>query len=158
MSGRARLTGLVVIAAVALGGSAFAAPGGTGGGGGGPSGPGGAGSGSLTQDMDRARDMTRDQKRLHQTDDIYGSEVMTMEERNRYQRRIQSLRSQAERAQFETQHRAEMRKRAKTRGVTLAEPNRPDAGAAGGGAGAGGGDLDQDRTRDRDRIQDPDRD
>jgi hypothetical protein len=73
---------------------------------------------------------------------IYGSQLMTPEERTAYRTRMRGAKTQAERDQIRAEHHAAMQARAKEKGVTL--PDQPRAGGgrrggAGKGAGAGGG-------------------
>lgn len=83
---------------------------------------------------------------------IYGSHLMTPQERNEYQNRMRELKTQEERAQFRKEHHAKMQERAKERGMTLpAEPpaqgrgmgprsgDRPGMGAGPSPAPGGGG-------------------
>jgi len=74
-----------------------------------------------------------------QDNQIYGSQLMTQQERNEYRARIQSAKTEQEREQIRKQHHEQMQVRAKERGVTLpAEP--PPRGMGGGmGPGYGGG-------------------
>jgi hypothetical protein len=53
---------------------------------------------------------------------VYGSELMTLEERNAYTETMRSAKTPEERLKLRDDHRAEMQKRAKVRGVTLPEP------------------------------------
>jgi hypothetical protein len=94
---------------------------------------------ALAQDRDRTQDQTRDQIRDR---DIYGSQLMTQQERNEYRQRMQQARTAEERERIRVEHHERMKVRAKERGVTLpdqppARPGRPMG--PGGGAGPGGG-------------------
>jgi hypothetical protein len=74
---------------------------------------------------------------------IYGSQLMTQQERNEYRARMRSLRTAQEREQFRFEHHERMRERARARGITL--PDEPPArggrgmGPGGQGMGPGGG-------------------
>jgi hypothetical protein len=73
--------------------------------------------------------------------DIYGSQLMTQQERNEYRQRMQQAQTAQERERVRAEHHQRMLARAKERGVTLpdqprAQPGRPMA--PGGGAGPGG--------------------
>jgi hypothetical protein len=68
---------------------------------------------------------------------IYGGELMTPEERNAYAEKMRNAKTQDERLKLRDEHRAEMQKRAKEKGVTLPEPRGPLA-ATGPGPGPGG--------------------
>ena len=50
---------------------------------------------------------------------IYGSQLMTQQERLEYQQRIRSAKSQAERQRIRSEHHAQMQERARQEGVTL---------------------------------------
>jgi hypothetical protein len=68
---------------------------------------------------------------------LYGSELMTPEERNAYIEKMRGAQTPEERLKLRDEHRAEMQKRAKEKGVTLPEPRGPGAGK-GPGPGSGG--------------------
>jgi hypothetical protein len=79
---------------------------------------------------------------------IYGSQLMTQQERAEYQARMRAATTEQEREQIRLEHHAQMQERAKQQGVTL--PDEPPAmgmggqhmspgqGGPGGGAGMGG--------------------
>lgn len=109
-------------------------------------------AGSGDQDQLREREQTRDQDRIHQSDatadgePMYGSELMTEQERSRYQQRLQLAASDAEKTQLKAKHQAMMQKRAKQLGVDLPPPAKgPAAGAEA-----------QERDRYRKEIGNPD--
>lgn len=61
---------------------------------------------------------------------VYGSQLMTRQERNAYRQRMHELKTQQERDQFRMEHHARMQERAKERGVSLLqEPPVPGRGA-----------------------------
>jgi hypothetical protein len=62
---------------------------------------------------------------------VYGSQLMTVQERNEYRQRMRELKTQTERMQFRTEHHARMQERAKERGLTL--PDAPPAQGQGAG-------------------------
>jgi hypothetical protein len=77
---------------------------------------------------------------------VYGSDLMTQQERTEYRARIRSAKTEQERERIRQEHRARMTERARERGITL--PDQPGAGAGPGrgpgagfgpGAGPGGG-------------------
>ena len=83
------------------------------------------------QDVDRVQDRDRDQLRdpLHVQDrdqlrdrDIYGSELMTRQERREYRDRVQNVAGVPEWAQFRAEHQQRMLARAEERGVELPPP------------------------------------
>jgi hypothetical protein len=93
----------------------------------------------FAQDRDRTQDQTRDQIRDR---DIYGSQLMTQQERNEYRQRMQQAKTAEARERIRAEHHERMVARAKERGVKL--PDQPPAQpgraiAPGGGKGPGGG-------------------
>jgi hypothetical protein len=68
---------------------------------------------------------------------VYGSELMTTQERAEYQAKMHAATTPEAREQIRAQHHQEMQVRAKQRGVTL--PDEPPAHGMGGGMGPGGG-------------------
>lgn len=90
---------------------------------------------------DHTPDRTRDQDRLQ--DPIYGSQLMTRQERMDYQAQMRTLKTEQEREAYRLAHHQRMQERAKVQGVTLPEtpPNpRPGMGLGQGvGAGTGSG-------------------
>ena len=66
---------------------------------------------------------------------IYGSQLMTAQERNAYSAKMRSAKTQAERDRIRAEHHTAMQERAKERGMTL--PGEPPA--AGGGMRKGQG-------------------
>jgi len=95
----------------------------------------------LAQDQtrDQMRDQTRDQVR-DQNQQIYGSQLMTPQERAEYRSRMRNARTYEERQRIRQEHHQQMQERARQRGVTLppAPPARGYRGQ-GGGMGPGGG-------------------
>lgn len=86
-----------------------------------------------TQTKETAKSQIRDQ--------IYGSQLMTREERLEYRNKMRNLKTVEEREQFRLDHHKQMQERAKERGVTL--PDQPPArpahmGPGGGTMGPGG--------------------
>lgn len=69
-----------------------------------------------------------------QQEQIYGSQLMTQQERTEYRARIRAAKTTEEREQIRNEHHELMKERAKTRGVTLPD----EAPAAGSGIGPGG--------------------
>jgi hypothetical protein len=65
---------------------------------------------------------------------VYGSQLMTPQERNEYQARMRAAKTAQERQQIRMEHHKAMQERARQQGVTL--PDKPPA--AGGGMGPGG--------------------
>lgn len=93
-------------------------------------------------DADRVQTQARDQQQLRDPE-IYGAQMMTTEERNAFRNRMRTAKTAEERERIRADHHAQMKIRAKERGITLSdEPpaNRgPGAGPGGGGMGPGGG-------------------
>ena len=75
------------------------------------------------------------QKQVKQQEQVYGSQLMTQEERMAYRARMRAAKTQEERERIRAEHHEQMKARAKERGVTL--PDMPPA--MGGGMGLGGG-------------------
>lgn len=100
-----------------------------------------------TMDGDQDPDQDRDRLQTQDQDQIYGSQLMTQEERAEYRDRLRAAQDDAEREQIRQEHHERMRARAKARGVTL--PKEPPANrghkmqpggmAPGGGMGGGMG-------------------
>lgn len=87
-----------------------------------------------------AADQTQDQTRLQtqdqiRDDQIYGSQLMTQQERNEYRARMRAAKTVQEQERIRNEHHKQMQARAKERGVTL--PDVPPA--RGGGVGPGRG-------------------
>ena len=74
------------------------------------------------------------QKSSAQSEPIYGSQLMTPEEREQYRTKLRKAEGPEERQAIRNRHHAAMQKRAKERGVTLPE-NPPAAGARTGSSG-----------------------
>lgn len=68
---------------------------------------------------------------------IYGSQLMTQQERAEYRMRMRTAQTAEERERIRAEHHARMVERAKAQGVTL--PETPPA--TGGGRGPGGGGM-----------------
>ena len=72
-----------------------------------------------------------------QQETIYGSQIMTQQERNEQRAKMRAAKTPEEREQVRKEHHERMQERAKAQGVTL--PDQPPAG--GGGMGTGGGGM-----------------
>ena len=68
---------------------------------------------------------------------IYGSQLMTQQERQEYRTKMQSLKTKEERERFRIEHHEKMQERAKAQGLTL--PDKPPAVGGGMGTGVGSG-------------------
>jgi hypothetical protein len=90
-----------------------------------------------TRDQGHAKlqDRTRDRER------IYGSQLMTPQERTEHRAKMRNMKTQQEREAFRLEHHKKMQERARERGVEL--PDEPPKGGQGmgpsGGMGPGGG-------------------
>jgi len=91
------------------------------------------------EDQTKQQDQTRqqDQVRTQNQEQVYGSQLMTQQERTAYQARMRAAKTQEERERIRAEHHEQMKVRAKERGVTL--PDEPPA--RGGGMGPGGGGM-----------------
>jgi hypothetical protein len=82
-------------------------------------------------DAAQDRDRDRDQDRVHAPDEvgngnqkIYGSELMSVEERNQFREQLRLAESDPEaKTRLMKQHKEQMQIRAKEQGVTIAEPD-----------------------------------
>jgi len=83
--------------------------------------------------QDKIQDRTQDRVQ----DQIYGSQLMTVRERNEYQVKMRSMKTEAEREAYRLEHHKQMQKRAREKGITL--PDGPPAQRGHMGAGPGGG-------------------
>jgi hypothetical protein len=97
-----------------------------------------------TQDKDQTRDQLQTRDR-----DVYGSQLMTTEERNEYRAKMRAAKTAQEREQIRKEHHERMKMRAKEKGVTI--PDQPpergmgmgprDGMGPGGGMGPGAGGM-----------------
>jgi Na+-transporting NADH:ubiquinone oxidoreductase subunit NqrC len=98
---------------------------------------------ALADDQDRTRLQDRDQtkSKVQDQDRIFGSQLMTKQERNEYRNRMRSAKTPQEREQIRAEHHERMQARAKERGVTLPDNPPPRGGSfrQGGGMAPGGG-------------------
>jgi hypothetical protein len=95
-----------------------------------------------TTDQLKTQDQTRDQLRTKdETKDgpVYGSQLMTNQERIEYRNRMRTAKTAEEREQVRLEHHKQMQERAKERGVTLPDEPLPRASGRGMGPGAGMG-------------------
>lgn len=90
---------------------------------------------AAAQDKDQDRVQQRDQDR------IFGSQLMTQQERLDYANRMRSMKTEQERQAFRLEHHTQMQERARQRGVTLPDdpPQGPGRAMGGPGMGPGGG-------------------
>lgn len=85
----------------------------------------------------------RSQEQVQEQEQVYGSQLMTREERAEHQAKMRSLKTREEREVYRLEHHKQMQERALERGVELPdEPPTPGGGmgpGGGGGRGPGGG-------------------
>lgn len=88
---------------------------------------------------DQTQDQTRTQTQNQTQDRIYGSQLMTRQERIEFRSKMRSTKTAEEREKIRAEHHEQMKARGKERGVTL--PDEPPArgGGMGPGSGMGGG-------------------
>ena len=99
---------------------------------------------ALAADKEQTRDQTRDQTKLRDQDRIYGSQLMTRQERMEYRNKMREMKTMEEREAFRMEHHKKMQERAKAKGITL--PDEPPARGGmmmgpGGGMGPSGGGM-----------------
>jgi len=93
----------------------------------------------------------QEKTRAQKQEQIYGSQMMTREERAEYRAKMRAAKTAEEREQIRKEHHERMKERAKERGMTL--PDEPPArgsgmmGPGGGGMGQGGGSMGGGRGR-----------
>lgn len=96
---------------------------------------------ALADDQERSQKKDKAQKK----EQLYGSQLMTKEERTEYRSRMRAAKTAEEREQIRNEHHEQMKARAKERGVSI--PDEPPArgpgmmGPGGGGMGPGGGGM-----------------
>jgi len=83
-------------------------------------------------DPEPAKEKAQTQKQ----EQIYGSQLMTQQERIEHRAKMRAAKTAEEREQIRKEHHEQMKERAKARGVTL--PDEPPARGGGMGPGAGG--------------------
>ena len=89
-----------------------------------------------------AADQQRSQEQVQEQEQIFGSQLMTREERAAHYAKMRSLNTEQERQAYRLEHHKKMQERAKELGITLPdEPMTPGGGMGmgGGGMGSGGG-------------------
>ena len=91
-------------------------------------------------DQERVQEQVQTQSQAR----IYGSQLMTPQERTEYRSRMRAAKTAEERERIRNEHHEQMKVRARERGVTLPDepPSRgmmaPGGGMGGGGMGGGG--------------------
>jgi hypothetical protein len=84
-----------------------------------------------------AADQERTPPQAQSQEKIYGSQLMTQQNRVEYRSRMRAAKTSEEREKIRLEHHERMKERAKQRGVTLAD----EPPARGGGMGPGGGSM-----------------
>jgi hypothetical protein len=98
------------------------------------------GSVTLAADKVQEKAQSRDQTQSRVDEPIFGSQLMTEQERIEHRNRMRSLKTYEEREAFRLEHHKKMLERAKARGVMLPEEPMPRGGmmmGPGGGMGPG---------------------
>lgn len=93
---------------------------------------------SMAAEQEGSKKQVQEQKQ----EQIYGSQLMTPEERAEHRAKMRSLKTQEEREAYRLEHHKKMQECARERGVALPdEPPTPGGGMGpgGGGMGPGGG-------------------
>lgn len=80
---------------------------------------------------------TQSQLQVQDQERIYGSQLMTEQERNEYRNQMRALKTEQEREAFRKEHHEKMKVRAKAQGAAL--PDEPPAQGKGMGPGLGQG-------------------
>lgn len=92
---------------------------------------------ALAADQDRDRVQSQDQiqkqDKVQNRDRIYGSQLMTNEERDQYRDKMRAAKTSKERQQVRAEHHERMMERAKAQGMKL--PDAPPAQSRGMGSG-----------------------
>lgn len=88
------------------------------------------------QAADQAQTQATQQAQTQERDRVYGSELMTQQERTEYHNHMRALKTEQERDAYRLAHHKKMQERAKAQGKTL--PDMPPAGM-GPGSGMGPG-------------------
>jgi hypothetical protein len=92
----------------------------------------------------------QDRVKTQEQEQVYGSQLMTQQERDEYRARMRAARSVEEQEQIRSEHHERMKERAKAQNMTL--PDTPPQGGGGmmmpggkgmgpGGGGSGGGPM-----------------
>ncbi len=84
-----------------------------------------------------ATDQERTPPQAQSQEQVYGSQLMTQQDRVEYRSKMRAAKTAEEREQIRLEHHERMKERAKQRGVTLAD----EPPARGGGMGPGGGGM-----------------
>ncbi|MDD3813466.1 MAG: hypothetical protein PHZ02_02380 [Desulfocapsaceae bacterium] len=93
------------------------------------------------QTPDQDQDRIQDRLQMQDRDQIYGSQLMTQQERTEFRAKMRSAKTAMEREQIRNEHHLRMQERAREQGVTLPQepPVRGGMMGTGSGMGTGGG-------------------
>jgi uncharacterized membrane protein len=88
-----------------------------------------------------AADPVQDKAKVQKQEQVYGSQLMTKQERAEYRAKMRAAKTTEEREKIRSEHHEQMQARAKERGVSLpnALPPRGSGMGTGGGMGPGNG-------------------
>jgi len=86
-----------------------------------------------------AQERVQTEKSAQTQERIYGSQLMTPQEREQHRAKMRSLKTEQERERYRLQHHKEMQQRAKERGVTIPDEPMPRGKGMGPGMGQGTG-------------------
>lgn len=76
---------------------------------------------------------------LFAAEKIYGSQLMTQQERQEHRTKMQSMKTKEERERYRMEHHKKIQERAKQQGVTLPDKPPTSGSGMGNGRGSGGG-------------------
>ena len=95
----------------------------------------------LTSSFALAANQAQEQERIQaqKQEHVYGSQMMTEQERNEYRARMQAAKTNEEREQIRMEHHELMKKRAKEQGLSMPDSPPPRRGGMGSGMGPGMG-------------------
>lgn len=95
----------------------------------------------LTSSFALSANQGQEQKRFQaqKQEHVYGSQMMTEQERNEYRARIQAAETNEEREKIRMEHHEMMKKRAKEQGLSMPDSPPPRRGGMGSGMGGGKG-------------------
>lgn len=100
-------------------------------------------SGDISRAADQDRDQDRNMEQIQLRDqDIYGWELMTLQEREEHRNRMRSFKTEEEREQYRQEHHERLQERARAQGRVLPDSPATEGrgmGPGGGGMGPGGG-------------------
>lgn len=94
---------------------------------------------SLSTGFALAADLAPSPKKPQTQQRIYGSQMMTQQERTEYRAKMRAAKTAEERKQIRNEHHEQMKERAKERGVTLPDKPPMSRGRMGPGSGMGSG-------------------